>query len=490
MKASSMHLILLMIPLLAIGTWAGAQGDQMQSQQTPAPQGDQMRYEPSPGTTQVQGKEPLRDQKETASAQPQSGPFQPNVMRATDLIGMKVVNRQNEDLGKVEEIVLNPERNKIAYGVLSFGGVLGIGDKHFAVPWDAFDKKPGATALILNKDKESLSKAPGFDKSNWPNMANPRWKEAVDKYYRTEKSDRQGAKDTEERTVAEGSTAETEEKLADRGEMKAETRQMLRQVFESRRLSELIGMTINNPQDQNLGDLEDVALDMREGRPVFGIIALSGDKMAPIPWSSLNIQPQTMTAQLDADPQTLQALAFEEGSFPNLSSREYASNVYSRFNREPYWSVYGYVSPGETQRQTGIEQSAKGWGPGTEYTKKFDPNTVSTVQGTVLSKGFFTPEKGAGPGERLRVRTDDGKTVIVHLGPRSHLESENISFQKGDKITITGSKAEIYGRNVIIATQVKKGDQTIQLRDDQGKPVWSSEGMGKSKGYMKGKEDK
>jgi hypothetical protein len=273
-----------------------------------------------------------------------------------------------------------------------------------------------------------------------------------------------------------------------REEMRAAAIDRMQQAFESRKLSELVGMPVNNPEGKNLADLEDIAIDMREGRPVFGIISLPENKMAAIPWSSLNIQPQTKTALLDADEQTLQAVAFSEDSFPNLSSRDYASNVYSRFNREPYWSVYGYVSPGETQRQTGAEQRSTAWGPGSEYAKKFDPSAVSTMEGTIQSVGFFTPDKGAHPGERLRVRTDDGKTVTVHLGPHSFLRDQNVSFQKGDKITITGAQTELNGRSIVIASQVKKDDKTIQLRDDQGKPMWNAQGMGMGKSDMQGQQ--
>jgi hypothetical protein len=307
-------------------------------------------------------------------------------------------------------------------------------------------------------------------------MANPRWRQTLERFYGRGSEERKSMKEEEHATAAG-----TEPKDEGYRTATADTtpRERLHKLFESRKLSELIGMNVENPDKKHLGELEDVAIDMREGRPVFGIVAISGDKLAPVPWSSLNIQPLTMTALLDADEERLRAVAFDEDKFPNLSSREYASNVYSRFNREPYWSVYGYVSPGEEPEHKGVETRATGWGPGTEYSKKFDPNTVSTIHGKILSVGFFTPERGAGPGERLRIRTDDGKTIIVHLGPRSYLEDQKISFTKGDEVNVTGARAEIRGHHVMIASQVKKGDQTLELRDDQGKPKWTTEGMGK-----------
>ena len=93
------------------------------------------------------------------------------VLTASTLKGDKVVNHKGEDLGKIEEIMLDLDHGRIAYAVLSFGGFLGMGDKLFAIPWQAFAVDTAQKRLILNTKKELLEKATGFDKSNWPNMA-------------------------------------------------------------------------------------------------------------------------------------------------------------------------------------------------------------------------------------------------------------------------------------------------------------------------------
>jgi hypothetical protein len=64
------------------------------------------------------------------------------------------------------------------------GGFLGLGEKYFAIPWTALTSKAGEKGnLILNVDKEKLKNAPGFDKDNWPNMADRSWAEQVHAYY-------------------------------------------------------------------------------------------------------------------------------------------------------------------------------------------------------------------------------------------------------------------------------------------------------------------
>lgn len=107
----------------------------------------------------------------------------PYIQKANDLKGMKVVNPEGEDLGKIEELMIDCDNGKIAYAVLSFGGVLGFGDKLFAVPWDALEVLATKNEIVLSVDKEMLEQAPGFDKNNWPDVADRRWQEEVYTYY-------------------------------------------------------------------------------------------------------------------------------------------------------------------------------------------------------------------------------------------------------------------------------------------------------------------
>ena len=105
------------------------------------------------------------------------------VLSASSLKGDKVVNHQGEDLGEIQEIMIDLDRGRIAYAVLSFGGFLGMGDKLFAIPWQAFSVDTVQKRLVLDTKKELLEKATGFDKSDWPNMADPTWGSKVYGYY-------------------------------------------------------------------------------------------------------------------------------------------------------------------------------------------------------------------------------------------------------------------------------------------------------------------
>ena len=105
------------------------------------------------------------------------------VLSASSLKGDNVVNHQGEDLGKIEEIMIDLDRGRIAFAVLSFGGFLGMGDKLFAIPWQAFTVDTAQKRLVLNAKKELLEKATGFDKDKWPNMADLAWGATLYGYY-------------------------------------------------------------------------------------------------------------------------------------------------------------------------------------------------------------------------------------------------------------------------------------------------------------------
>jgi sporulation protein YlmC with PRC-barrel domain len=108
---------------------------------------------------------------------------QTRVLSASTLTGEKVVNMNNEDLGKIEDLMIDTESGRIAYAVLSFGGFLGLGDKLFAIPWSALRLDRDDKRLVLNVSKDLLEQAPGFDKNNWPNMSDPAWGAQIYGYY-------------------------------------------------------------------------------------------------------------------------------------------------------------------------------------------------------------------------------------------------------------------------------------------------------------------
>ncbi len=80
--------------------------------------------------------------------------------------------------------------------------------------------------------------------------------------------------------------------------------------------------------------------------------------------------------------------------------------------------------------------------------------------------------KGMGYGVHIMVKTDQ-ETISVHLGPSWYIENQDIKIEVGDKVDVKGSRIMFDDSHSMIAAKVKKGDETLTLRDENGFPVWS-----------------
>lgn len=112
-----------------------------------------------------------------------------------------------------------------------------------------------------------------------------------------------------------------------------------------------------------------------------------------------------------------------------------------------------------------------GWGPGTQYNRMYDPKTVETISGEITVVDRITPAKGMSGGVHMTVKTDK-ETISVHLGPGFYIENQDVKLQAKDKVEVKGSRITFDGKPAIIATEVKKGEEVLKLRDDAGFPVW------------------
>jgi len=84
----------------------------------------------------------------------------PKVLSAGSLSKDKVQNLSGESLGDIEDLMIDLGTGRVAYAVLSFGGVLGMGNKLFAIPWQAMNLDTDNQVFLLDVNKESLEQAP------------------------------------------------------------------------------------------------------------------------------------------------------------------------------------------------------------------------------------------------------------------------------------------------------------------------------------------
>lgn len=377
---------------------------------------------------------------------------------ANESIGANVVGANGDDLGDVEDIVLDRNKSRIAYVIVSYGGLLGLGDKHFAVPWQAF----GQTAdreLSLDIAPEKLKNAPGFEKGTLPNTADPLFHEGVYSFYNAEPySLEQQQKD---RAQTQATQEEAGERTFDWGSWVNRGED----TTWARRLGELIGTNIENAQGETIAELEDVIVDSREARAAYAVVSYGGTlgfftDTAIIPWNALRLDLAREAYVTDATLAQLEQAKLSDSEYRNLEDRKYSEALYSSFRTQPFWEEFGYET--EMDQAERVAETKDDAAPPADNTA--DEQDRNTVTGTIVSVSSYagaTPETQSQRGVRVRVRTDDGSVRTVHLASSEELARQELTLNRGDKVVITGEHRDYRGHKVLFAREVQKDGKTI-----------------------------
>ncbi|MBT1701774.1 PRC-barrel domain-containing protein [Fulvivirgaceae bacterium PWU20] len=104
-------------------------------------------------------------------------------LTATSIIGDKIENPEGDDLGRIDNLMINVRSGKIDYVVIEYGSFLGLGGKLFAIPFSELRPAPGRNVFILDRDEEYLKNSPGFDQTHWPDTNDHTYYGDVDLYW-------------------------------------------------------------------------------------------------------------------------------------------------------------------------------------------------------------------------------------------------------------------------------------------------------------------
>jgi sporulation protein YlmC with PRC-barrel domain len=108
-------------------------------------------------------------------------------LTSTSIIGDKVQNKKGEELGKIDNLMININTNSVEYAVVEFGSFLGVGGKLFAIPFSELQLDENRQVFVLDRDKNYLKEIPGFDKTHWPdtNDHTVNYYDEVNRYWET-----------------------------------------------------------------------------------------------------------------------------------------------------------------------------------------------------------------------------------------------------------------------------------------------------------------
>lgn len=176
-------------------------------------------------------------------------------VRVSRLIGMDVRNAQNENLGSVNDLVLDTRNNRVHYVVLSHGGLLGIGADLFAFPVQSFELSRDLRNLVLNVDRATLRDAQGFDRNRWPDLADNKYWTEVDRRFGQSRT--AGDASRPAATTQQQSTGQ--QPAADKGQA-------------LRRASEMVRTGVIGSGGEKIGNINDVVVDLRSGDIRYAIV--------------------------------------------------------------------------------------------------------------------------------------------------------------------------------------------------------------------------
>jgi len=254
-----------------------------------------------------------------------------HTLRTADIIGLPVKNKNHEDVGKINDLVIDMKSGEVRYAALSFGGVAGIGSKLFAIPWQNMTfmygepNKANSRHFMFDVSKEQLENAPGFDSSRWPNVADPTWSASIDKHYKVERH----TANTNNANNPNPTTTNTNEP---RQAVAYET------VF---RASQIKGMDVRNKENQDLGSIDELVIDVTKGHVKyvalsFGSWFTGGNKLFALPLSACTLTHANDKTYfvVNASQESLRnAPGFEKSHWPNTADPNWGKSIDSYYER-------------------------------------------------------------------------------------------------------------------------------------------------------------
>lgn len=254
-----------------------------------------------------------------AQAEPPAGkPAEFHLYKASAITAMRVYNPAGEDLGKISDLVMDAKDGKVAYCVLSYGGVAGVGAKMFAVPCDALamHEKDKTQYFVLNMDQAKLEKATGFRNEDWPTEADRSFSAAP--------------------KAGEGKGEEAVRKVKDAAkDLKDDAREAVGGKREIFRTSAVIGTKVKSANGEDLGKINDLVFDTKAGKLSYAVLAHGGvagvgSKWFAIGWDcfkldSTNLKPNDRAFICSIDKAVLEsAEGFTNDNWPHGPDKRFA----------------------------------------------------------------------------------------------------------------------------------------------------------------------
>jgi sporulation protein YlmC with PRC-barrel domain len=374
--------------------------------------------------------------------------------KASDVIGMEVQNNQNENIAKVADIAVDVESGRVVQVILSTGGFLGLGDTLTAVPPGAFHLNASNKVYNLDADKEKLKGAPKFDDSMWEVDTQSNRVAEVYSYYgekpyfttdhdgdwTANKDVRMNKNDI--RALDKAANTEpalkTDEALGQERDLKGNRANYSRgNLGYVQKASKLIGTPVKNIQDEKLGKVENLILDLSAGRIVAVIISSGGfigigDELSAVPPTALRYNSEHTNLELDASKEMLASSPhFKANEWPDMSQPGYAGGVYRAYKVEPYFTTDTTPNADNTKRNI-RDRDSKTLTPLDQGNSKSDVTMTAEIR-----KEIITHKEISTNAKNVKIITQNGQVTL--RGPVQTSEEKQVIGEIANRIAQVGN---------------------------------------------------
>jgi sporulation protein YlmC with PRC-barrel domain len=378
-------------------------------------------------------------------------------VKASDILGITVHNYKQEKLGKVEEIGIDIESGRIVHVIISSGGVLGVGSRQTAVPPTALHHDPTLKVVHLESDAEKLKAAPEFADANWVEHSNLENLTTAYRYHGREQE--LGFIHPNGVRVVDGLTNRgfgpkplpsgavnptrreqvrtTDEQLRKNGIAKGD-RSMLpvARLAHLQKASVLKGMSVRNLQDEAVGKVDNLLLDLASGRVVAVVIESGGflgmnGELSAVPPAAFAFTDDRDALRLDTTKEALaNAPHFSGNQWPSFDQSTYPATIYRAHRVEPYFTQVEGLDADNSGRN---ERDRKGRGltPLDQGNSESDVDITARIRKDVISGKNFSVNA-----RNVKIITRDGQVTL--RGPVASLEEKRVIGEIAQRIAAPG----------------------------------------------------
>jgi hyperosmotically inducible protein len=392
---------------------------------------------PAQDTTKPKAARPDYSQHETA--QERRADRLNGAAKASDLIGITVNNDQNEKLGTVEDLAVDVESGRVTQVILSTGGLLGVGDILTAVPPGALHHDVTNKVLHLAADKERLKSSPRFEMSKWAECCDSNHLAAVYHHYDQEPAFRFihegnipldgkrkpiGQRNPETASNTDGTRTTDGTWNHDRRSADHQTMIPAERLGKSQRASKLMGMAVKNRQDEKLGDVDNLLVDLAAGRIVAVVVSSGGflgmaDALSAVPPTALSFNPERDTLLLNTSKEALaSAPHFKANQWPDFSQASYSSGVYRAYQVEPYFATDAQADA-DNSRRNARDRNDQTLTPLDQGNSQADVATTAQIRKEIMAGANLSVNA-----QNVKVITKNGQVTL--RGPVNSPEEKRI----------------------------------------------------------------